>query len=183
MRTRRGLEGVFLLAWGALAATGGAAAAAELTVADKAALDKLLYDAFKDMHNRAADLYNAGVVFFLRRGAPVLPPPGTPTQVTVTVGPGDGTATVAWQPPAGGSAATLTRYLISATAVGGVADPLTRQVPASATSVVLRGLRDLTPYTVTVTAANAVATGPPSSPPVASCLLSGLSGTAKTLPF
>jgi hemoglobin len=60
MWTRRGLRGTFLLAWGVLWAVGGASAAAELTVADKAALDKMLYDALKEMHNRAADLYNAG---------------------------------------------------------------------------------------------------------------------------
>src|SRR5262245_11992745 len=38
----------------------GSLAAAADAPADKAALDKLLYDAFKDMHNRAAELYNQG---------------------------------------------------------------------------------------------------------------------------
>src|SRR5262245_13628348 len=42
-----------LAAWGVWC---GAAAAQ----ADPAALDKLLYDALKEMHNRAADLYNGG---------------------------------------------------------------------------------------------------------------------------
>src|SRR5437016_2790476 len=62
MRTRRTVRGAFLLAWGVLWAAGGAAAAAEQTAADKAALDKLLAEGLKEMHNRAADVYNAGDV-------------------------------------------------------------------------------------------------------------------------
>ncbi len=59
MRTRRGCEGAFLLAWGLLWAVGGAVVAADPPPAD-AALDRKLYDALKEMHNRAADVFNAG---------------------------------------------------------------------------------------------------------------------------
>src|SRR5688572_16014232 len=58
MRTRRGSEAAFLLAWGVMWAAGGATMAADPP--PTAALDRMLYDALKDMHNRAADLYNAG---------------------------------------------------------------------------------------------------------------------------
>jgi hemoglobin len=50
---RRGMVWVLVVA-----GLGGAAAGQ--TPADVAALDKLVYDGLKEMHNRAADLYNAG---------------------------------------------------------------------------------------------------------------------------
>jgi hemoglobin len=49
------------MVWAVVAVVVGcAAAAADTPAIDRATLDKQLYDAFKDMHNRAADLYNTG---------------------------------------------------------------------------------------------------------------------------
>jgi hypothetical protein len=109
------------------------------------------------------ELFNAGVVYFLTRGAPAVDPPGVPTGVAAVVGPGDGTATVTWQPPAGGG--PVASYLVAAVSAGGAGAATTRSVVAPATSVVLRGLTDQTAYTVTVTAVNAIGSGAPSSPP------------------
>src|SRR5262245_12588915 len=53
---RRCQRSAFLLAWGLLCAAGAAAGAQ--TPTDPAALDKLVSDALRDMHNRAADLFN-----------------------------------------------------------------------------------------------------------------------------
>src|SRR5204862_3571843 len=60
MRTRRSQRGAFLFTWAVLSAAGGAAVAAERQTPDPAALDKLVYDGLKDMHNKAADVYNSG---------------------------------------------------------------------------------------------------------------------------
>jgi hypothetical protein len=90
------------------------------------------------------------------------PPPPTvpaaPTAVTATAG--NGTATVSWTAPAdGGSAITgyqVTPYL-------GTAAQTPVAVTGAATSTTVSGLTNGTAYTFTVTATNAIGSGPPSA--------------------
>ena len=92
--------------------------------------------------------------------------PGTPTapgQVTnVTATAGNGSAAVSWSAPSSGGAPTT--YTITPY-VGGTAQPattVTGSPPATTTTV--SGLTNGTSYTFTVTATNAVGSGPASSP-------------------
>jgi titin len=91
--------------------------------------------------------------------------PGAPSAVTATAG--NQSAAVSWTAPANGGSAitdyTVTPYL------GGVAQPATQVAGTPpATTATVTGLTNGDSYTFTVTATNAVGTGPPSaaSPPV-----------------
>jgi hypothetical protein len=90
----------------------------------------------------------------------VLGAPGAPTNVTATGGPGS--ATVSWTaPPNGGSA--ITQYTITPY-VGPTAQPMTSITgsPPPTTATVSQ-LANGTTYTFTVSATNAMGTGPPSA--------------------
>ncbi len=79
--------------------------------------------------------------------------PGAPTNVVAV--PGDGQATVSWTAPANGGS-PITSYSVTSS-------PGAIVMSTGATSVVVTGLTDGTPYTFTVTATNGVGTGPASS--------------------
>ena len=98
----------------------------------------------------------------LQSGAASGPPtvPGAPTAVEATAS--NGGATVTWTPPPNGNSPiasyTITPY------IGAAAQPattITGSPPAS--SATITGLTNGTTYTFTVTAANAVGSGPPST--------------------
>ncbi|WP_343990838.1 glycoside hydrolase domain-containing protein, partial [Terrabacter terrae] len=95
------------------------------------------------------------------RFTPVATPPSAPTSVTAV--PDDGRATVSWT-AATANGSPVTGYTVTASP-GGV----TATVAGSATSATVTGLTNDTAYTFTVTATNAVGTGPTSlaSAPVA----------------
>jgi hypothetical protein len=86
--------------------------------------------------------------------------PAAPTEVIATAG--EGNATVTWAAPASGGSA-ITQYTITPY-IGSTAQPastVTGSPPT--TSATIAGLTDGTTYTFTVSATNAVGTGPPSS--------------------
>ena len=92
-------------------------------------------------------------------------PPGAPTSVTAT--PGDGRATVAWSPPTSDGGRAVTSYTATATPGGA-------SCTTASSTCELTGLTNGTEYQVSVTATNAVGTGPaaiatvrPSATPVA----------------
>ena len=80
--------------------------------------------------------------------------PGAPTGVTATVG--DGQSAVSWTAPGDGGSA-ITGYTATASPGGG-------SCTTAGSSCALAGLTNGTDYTVTVTATNAVGTGPASAP-------------------
>ncbi|MGN6750965.1 MAG: DUF4082 domain-containing protein, partial [Intrasporangium sp.] len=86
--------------------------------------------------------------------------PGAPTNVTASAG--DASATVSWTAPSNGGS-TITGYTI--TPYIGTAAQATTKVTGSppATTATVSGLTNGTAYTFTVTATNAVGTGPESS--------------------
>ena len=86
-------------------------------------------------------------------------PPGAPTGVTATAG--SAAATVQWTAPSDGGS-PITGYTVTPY-VGGIAQPAT-QVAAPATTATVGGLTNGTTYTFTVTATNALGTGPESAP-------------------
>jgi hypothetical protein len=94
-------------------------------------------------------------------GTPAAVVPGAPTIGTAT--PGNASATVTWTAPASNGGSAITGYRVDAfagdatTATGGA------DGAAGATSVVVPGLVNGTPYTFTVKALNAVGTGPAST--------------------
>ncbi len=85
--------------------------------------------------------------------------PGAPTGVTATAG--NAAATVQWTAPGDGGS-PITGYTVTPY-VGGIAQPAT-QVAAPATTATVSGLTNGTTYTFTVTATNALGTGPESAP-------------------
>ncbi len=98
------------------------------------------------------------------------PPSGAVTPATlptapmnVTAAAGDTEAVVSWSPPASDGGSPVTSYLVTTYPVGGgvAAPPVT--VAAGTDSVMIPGLTDGVPYQFTVTAANAVGTGPESA--------------------
>ena len=82
--------------------------------------------------------------------------PGAPTNVTAVAG--DGSATVSWTAPASNGGSPITGYAVTGVPGGSAS------TDGSTTSVTVSGLANGTSYTFTVTATNAVGTGPASSP-------------------
>jgi hypothetical protein len=82
--------------------------------------------------------------------------PGAPTDVTATKG--NAQATVAWTPPDDGGSPILS-YMVTSSPGG-----ITATAGGAATSATVTGLTNGTAYTFTVTATNAVGTGPASAP-------------------
>ena len=84
--------------------------------------------------------------------------PAAPTGVTATAG--NASATVSWTAPANGGSA-ITSYTVTPRIGGAAQTPVT--VGSTATSATVTGLTNGTSYTFTVTATNAVGTGPASA--------------------
>jgi hypothetical protein len=89
-------------------------------------------------------------------GTPVMGPPNAPTGVLAT--PGDSSARIDWNVPAGDELNTYTITLDDG--AGGV---LTRIIPAPLTTALVDGLVNDTTYTVTVIATNPAGDSPPSA--------------------
>jgi titin len=87
--------------------------------------------------------------------------PGAPTGVTATAG--DSSATVSWTAPNNGNS-TITSYTVTPSAGGTTLTPTVVSGNPAATSAKITGLTNGTSYTFTVTATNAVGTGPASAP-------------------
>lgn len=83
--------------------------------------------------------------------------PGSPTAVTATAR--NGSATVAWKPPADNGGSPITAYTVTASPGGASVT-----VDGSATAVTVSGLINRTSYTFTVQATNDVGSGAPSQP-------------------
>jgi fibronectin type 3 domain-containing protein len=82
--------------------------------------------------------------------------PGAPIAVAASAG--DGRATVTWSPPANDGGTLVTAYTVTSWPGGATVQT------AGATTATVAGLNNGTSYTFTVTAANAVGTGPASAP-------------------
>jgi hypothetical protein len=91
--------------------------------------------------------------------APIVP--GAPSGVTATAG--DGNASVNWTAPANGGS-PITSYTVTPYIGSAAQTPTTVTGTPPATGVTVSGLTDGTTYTFTVTATNAVGTGPASAP-------------------
>jgi hypothetical protein len=85
--------------------------------------------------------------------------PGAPTGVTAT--PGNGSANVSWTAPASDGGSAITGYTVTPFTGSAAQSPVTVNPPATSTTVT--GLTNGTSYTFTVSATNAVGTGPPSA--------------------
>src|SRR5262249_4593716 len=87
--------------------------------------------------------------------------PGAPTAVSATGG--NGSATVSWTAPSSGGSA-ITSYTVTPFIGSAAQTPVTVTGSPPATSATVPGLTNGTSYTFTVSATNAVGTGPASSP-------------------
>ena len=87
--------------------------------------------------------------------------PGAPTGVTASAG--DRTASVAWTAPADGGS-TISSYTVTPYVAGVAQTPTTVTGSPPSPSATVAGLTNGTTYTFTVTATNAVGTGPASAP-------------------
>jgi N-acetylglucosamine-6-sulfatase len=83
--------------------------------------------------------------------------PMAPSDVQAT--PGDGSAAVTWDPPASDGGSALTGYTVTSDPGG-----MSVTVEPSTTQAIVSGLDNGSPYTFSVTATNAVGTGPASAP-------------------
>jgi hypothetical protein len=83
--------------------------------------------------------------------------PGQPTNVTATAG--DGWATVTFAPPSSTGGSPITGYTVTPSP-----NPTNVTGKGTGSPITVQGLADGTAYSFTVTAANAIGTGPPSSP-------------------
>ena len=99
--------------------------------------------------------------------------PAAPTNVTATAG--DGKATVSWTAPSDGNS-PITSYTITPSTGGTALTPTVVNGNPPAATATVTGLTDGTSYTFSVTATNAVGTGPASSPS------SAVTPTAPTAP-
>jgi hypothetical protein len=86
--------------------------------------------------------------------------PGAPTGVSAT--PGNGSANVSWTAPSNGGS-PITSYTVTPYIGSNPQTPTTVTGNPPATSTQVQGLTNGTSYTFTVTATNAVGTGPPST--------------------
>jgi Fibronectin type III domain len=91
--------------------------------------------------------------------APATPavPPGAPTQVAATAG--DGSAQVTWHGPGSNGGSPVTTYTVTS-----APDGKTASTDGNTTAATVTGLTNGISYTFTVTASNAVGTGPASAP-------------------
>jgi hypothetical protein len=94
---------------------------------------------------------NVGAAWVFSGGAE----PGAPTDATAVAG--DGQATVSFTPPSSNGGRAITSYTV-------VSSPGGIQATGAGSPISVTGLDNDTPYTFTVTATNAVGTGPASDP-------------------
>jgi hypothetical protein len=88
-------------------------------------------------------------------------PPGPPLQVTATAG--NSIAAVTWQAPASDGGSPITSYTVTTLpGTQGAAVPAPVTVPASTTTTMVNGPTNGATYMFTVTATNAIGTGPAS---------------------
>ena len=102
--------------------------------------------------------YWVDVVYSTTSGATA---PGAPAGVSATAG--NGSATVSWTAPSSGGSA-ITSYTVTPYIGSAAQTPVTVSGSPPATSATVTGLTNGTAYTFTVSATNAVGTGPASSP-------------------
>ena len=86
-------------------------------------------------------------------------PPGAPLNVTAASG--DAQATISWAPPSSDGGSSITTYEVHGTSLAG---NTTTIVNGDVTSITVGGLTNGAEYTFTVTATNAVGSGPASDP-------------------
>jgi hypothetical protein len=113
-----------------------------------------------------ANVYNdnnywVDVVYSTSSGATA---PGAPSGVSATAG--DASAVVSWTAPSSGGSA-ITGYTVTPYVGSAAQTPVTVSGSPPATTVTVSGLTNGTSYTFTVSATNAVGTGPASSPSAA----------------
>ena len=88
--------------------------------------------------------------------------PGAPTGVTATAG--NGSANVSWTAPSSNGGSAITSYTVTPYIGSTAQTPVTVTGSPPATSTTVTGLTNGTSYTFTVSATNAIGTGPASAP-------------------